>query len=82
MKTSKAVRNLDELGRLVLPEDIRSFMQWYPGSMLDVYINESDRTVVIKTHSCTCSYCNSTENLKEYKHRYVCQDCQAEISEL
>lgn len=50
MKTTGITRRIDELGRIVIPKEIRKNMHIKPGELLEIYLNDTE-TIVLKKHS-------------------------------
>lgn len=82
MENQKPVRLIDELGRLVLPIEARKVMEWGEKTPVEIWVSPTNDEIVLRRHIFACNYCGSTESLKEYQKRYICPDCQAEISKL
>lgn len=76
------VRLIDELGRIVLPAEVRKAMEWGDRTPVEIWGNATDNEIVIKRHMFSCAYCGKTENLKEYQRRHICADCQKIIAAL
>ena len=41
MKTTGITRRIDELGRIVIPKEIRKNMHLKPGELLEIFLNDS-----------------------------------------
>ncbi len=82
MEQSKTVRLIDELGRVVLPVEVRQAMDWGDKTPVEICLNAANHEVVIKRHKFTCIYCGATENLKQHRTKYICPNCQREIASL
>lgn len=82
MEQQKAVRRIDELGRIVLPAEVRAIMDWRETTAIEVRVNEQAGEVVLKTHVDACYYCGATENLKEFHRSHICPACQSAIAKL
>lgn len=50
MKTTGITRRIDELGRIVIPKEIRKNMHIKPGELLEIYLSDAE-TIVLKKHS-------------------------------
>ncbi len=50
MKTTGITRRIDELGRVVIPKEIRKNMHLKTGELLEIYLHDSE-TIVLKKHS-------------------------------
>lgn len=73
MKHTGIVRPVDDLGRFVLPVEVRKTMEIGKKDSLEVYIE--DDKIILKKYKNSCIFCDSTENLTEYKTHYICEDC-------
>ena len=50
MKATGVVRRIDELGRIVIPKEIRKNLRIHEGENIEIYINEKEN-IVLKKHS-------------------------------
>ena len=73
MKATGHVRRIDELGRVVLPVELRQSHGIADKDEVEIYV-EGDSIVLVK-HSPTCVICGSREGLVEFKGKMVCQTC-------
>ena len=70
-----AKRRIDELGRIVLPQDARAAMKLSVKDAVD--ISWEDDKIIIKKAKPTCKLCGSEENVKESLG--ICQACISKI---
>ena len=77
MKSTGIIRKIDELGRIVLPAEVRRAYSISPGS--DIEISTLDDTIILKKCETTCVFCGSGENLKMFKEKSVCGKCANDI---
>ncbi len=78
MRAFGCVRQIDKLGRLVLPSDIRRMLNIKDGSdSVEFFVD--DDCVIIKKYRPACIFCNSANNIVTYKNQSVCQSCLDEI---
>lgn len=75
-------RRMDELGRIVLPAEARSALDWKTENFLDIYCDTDTGEVCLKAHENACIHCGSTQDLLKFQNRYVCCACQKKIAEL
>ncbi len=78
MKATGIVRRIDDLGRIVLPSELRRVLQL--GDKAEVEIYTENDTVVLKKYQPTCIFCGSTANLTEYRDRNICAVCREELT--
>ena len=79
MKSTGIVRNIDELGRLVIPKEMRKKMGIGESSPVEIFV-ESDRIIVTKYQD-SCIFCGKGSALSDFKGKRVCADCIREIKE-
>ena len=77
MKATGIVRRVDELGRIVLPIELRRTLNIEIKDPMEIYI-EGEK-VVLKKHCDACVFCGSGENLKEYMGKHICSECMGKI---
>lgn len=77
-----ATRRMDELGRIVLPQEMRGTLDWNEDTLLDIYCDTDTGEVCLKEHENHCIHCGSTQDLLKFQNRYICRACQKEIAEL
>lgn len=80
MKSTGIVRKVDELGRIVLPIELRRMLDIAERDELEIYM-ENDH-IVLQKYEPTCVFCSSSRGLVSYKGKNVCQDCLRNMSRL
>lgn len=71
------VRNSDDLGRIVIPAELRRTLGIGEGDSLS--ISAEGEYVVLEKFSQACVFCGRTEDINEVKGRYVCETCIGDI---
>lgn len=79
MKSTGIIRKVDELGRIVLPIEIRRTLDIAERDELEIYM-ESDR-IILQKFEPACIFCGSSRNLIAYRRKNVCQSCVNKMSE-
>lgn len=79
MKSTGIVRKVDELGRIVLPIELRRVLDIAEKDQLEIYVDES--SIVLKKYHPSCIFCNNTKNTVDYKGKIVCNSCLNELRE-
>jgi len=77
MKSVGVVRKIDELGRIVLPKELRISLGISEGDQMEIYV-EGD-SVLLRKYEPTCIFCGDTRNVKVYKDKNVCASCMREL---
>ena len=78
MKSTGIVRNIDDLGRIVIPIEMRKKMNISNSDPVEIYV-ESDKIILTKYQQ-VCVFCASTDSLSDFKGKKICASCKAEIS--
>ena len=73
MKTPGVIRKIDDLGRIVIPQEIRRAMQLQGGDSVELCL-DGERLVLHK-YAVSCVFCGQREALHEYQGKYLCQHC-------
>jgi len=80
MKATGVVRKVDELGRIVIPSELRKTMHVGQGDSFELF-TESD-TVILKKYEPGCVFTGAMENLVEYRGRKVSKSAVREMAEM
>lgn len=78
MKSTGIVRKLDELGRVVIPKEIRNKLNIEQKDPIEIYIDGN--SIVLRKYECGCIFCNSPKDLISYKDKLICEKCLSQIS--
>lgn len=73
MKTTGVVRELDKLGRIVIPKEIRKTLEITEGTQLEFSID--DNSVIMRKCAVGCIFCGGTEELVSFENKNVCEKC-------
>lgn len=73
MKTVGIVRDIDKLGRFVIPVELRNKLGIENGDAIEIFA-EQDRIILRKYEPC-CTFCKSEEGVVEFRNRLVCKNC-------
>lgn len=73
MKSTGVVRKIDELGRIVLPIELRRVLGIGEKDPVEIYVEE-DR-IILKKYNDSCVFCGQTKDIKSYKGKNVCSKC-------
>jgi transcriptional pleiotropic regulator of transition state genes len=77
MKAAGIVRKLDDLGRLVIPKEIRSVMNINKGDSMEMI--QVNNEIVVRKYSRGCIFCGSDISVIEFKEMSICRVCKATI---
>ena len=80
MKSTGIIRRMDELGRVVIPIEIRNQFNIGQKDPIEIYVDGS--SIVLKKFEPNCIFCGNTKNLFEYQGKLICKDCSKKIGDL
>ena len=78
MRAIGCVRQIDKLGRLVLPSDIRKSLTLVNGVDSVEFFVDGD-SVIIKKYRPACVFCGAADNVVNYKSQTICESCLEEL---
>ncbi len=78
MKSTGIVRNIDELGRVVVPKELRRKLGIANTDPVEIFCEEDK--IIIKKYIPVCHFCGSSEGLVEYREKRICSTCISELS--
>ena len=80
MKSTGIVRRMDELGRVVIPIEIRNQFNIAEKDPIEIYVDGS--SIVLKKFEPNCIFCGNTKNLLTYNDKLICTNCSKKIGNL
>ena len=81
MKSTGIVRAVDELGRIVLPKELRISMDINKkGDSVEIFIE--DDKIILKKYQPACIFCANANDVVYLKGKLVCRDCIKELDSL
>ncbi len=80
MKSTGIVRRVDELGRVVIPIELRNKFGIAEKDPIEIFVDGSN--IVLKKFEPNCIFCGSTKKLSTYKDKLVCDKCLAKLANM
>ncbi len=77
MKSTGVVRKIDELGRIVLPSELRRVFGIHEGDELEISVQ--DERIILEKRQDVCLFCSAENPSVQYRGRAVCDTCAAEL---
>lgn len=77
MKTAGIVRNLDNVGRLVIPKEMRNVMGINEGDPLEIV--QINNEIVVRKYNKGCIFCGSDKDVVEFNKALVCGGCRKDL---
>ena len=79
MKSTGIVRKIDELGRIVLPIELRNSMGLSPKDTLEIFVD--DEKIILKKYQPACIFCGNADNVTFFCDKRICTDCLKKLKE-
>jgi transcriptional pleiotropic regulator of transition state genes len=73
MKSIGMVRPVDELGRVVLPKEIRTTFDINPKNSLEIF-TDGDR-IILQKYLPACIFCGNADNIVYFNGKRICTEC-------
>jgi len=78
VRRTGVARKVDQLGRVVLPAEVRRHFGITPGDLIEIAV-DSDAILLTKVEN-RCVFCSVTTSLQEFSGKLVCGDCLTRLS--
>ncbi len=73
MKSTGITRKIDELGRIVLPIELRKKLGIEQHDPIEIYVDGD--MIILKKYESECIFCGSRKALIKHKGKHVCESC-------
>ena len=80
MKSTGVIRRVDELGRVVIPIELRTQFGISEKDPMEIYVEGS--SIILKKYEPNCIFCSNTQNLLSYNEKLICKECAKKIGVL
>ena len=80
MKSTGIIRRVDELGRVVLPIELRNKFGITEKDPMEIYVDGN--SIILKKYEPNCIFCGSSKKLVDFEDKVICQKCADKISKL
>ena len=80
MKSTGIVRKVDELGRIVLPIEMRRTLDIGEKDSLEIYVEGS--SIILKKYKPSCAFCDGGRDISVFRGRNICARCIKELKSL
>ncbi len=77
MKSTGIVRKVDELGRIVLPIELRRTLDINIKDPLEIFVDGNQ--VILQKYEPACIFCNNASNVFVFKGKNICKNCIKEM---
>lgn len=77
MKSTGIVRRVDELGRIVIPIELRRTLDIEIKDALEIYVDKDQ--IILKKYEPACIFCGNAREVVNYKGKNICKECLQEL---
>lgn len=80
MKSTGIVRKMDELGRIVLPMEIRNTFDIKTKDPLEIFVEED--CIILRKYQPACVFCGDTRDNVSFGEKRVCKSCIEKLNQV
>ena len=79
MRATGIVRKIDQLGRIVIPKELRRTFTINEGDALEIYVDAE--TIILKKYTPDCIFCGEAKDVTDHKGKNICKSCRKDLRE-
>ena len=79
MKSTGVVRRIDELGRIVLPIEIRKNLNIENRDTVEIFVEEDK--IILKKYEPACIFCGNADDVIMFNGKLICRECIEKIKD-
>lgn len=79
MKSTGIVRKVDELGRIVLPIELRRTLGIEEKNRIEIFVD--GESIILRKYQPACIFCDNAKDIINYKGKNICPDCIRAMNE-
>lgn len=79
MKSTGIVRKVDELGRIVLPIELRRTLSIEEKDRIEIFVD--GESIILRKYQPACIFCDNAKDIINYKGKNICPDCIRAMNE-
>lgn len=79
MKATGIVRRIDELGRVVLPIELRRTMHLEVRDPVEIFME--GESIVLRKYEASCLFCGGGHQLTTFRGKQICGECLRQLKE-
>ena len=80
IKSTGILRKVDELGRIVLPKELRNTLDIKEKDSLEIYVDGDQ--IILKKYAPACIFCSNAGDIVTFKGKNVCKECLERMKDL
>lgn len=78
VKSTGIVRKVDELGRVVIPIELRRTLDIAEKDPLEIYVDGEQ--IILKKYAPACIFCGQAKDITTYRGKNICPNCMEDLS--
>ena len=79
MKSTGIVRKVDELGRIVLPIELRRTLGIEEKDRIEIFVD--GESIILRKYQPACIFCDNAKDIINYKGKNICPHCIRAMNE-
>jgi transcriptional pleiotropic regulator of transition state genes len=79
MKSTGVVRRVDELGRIVIPIELRRTLDIAEKDALEIYVD--GELIILKKYQPACIFCDDARDVVNYRGKNICKSCLEQLKQ-
>lgn len=80
MKGTGIIRRVDDLGRIVIPSELRNKFGIGESDPIEIFVDGNN--IILKKDEPNCIFCGSFKRLIKYEEKQICSNCLKKLSEI
>jgi transcriptional pleiotropic regulator of transition state genes len=80
VKSTGIVRKVDELGRVVIPIELRRTLNIAEKDALEIYVD--GESIILKKYEPACVFCGDAKDVKHFEGKNICPSCIDKLSQM
>ena len=80
MKSTGVIRRVDELGRVVIPIELRTQFGISEKDPMEIYVEGN--SIILKKYQPNCIFCGGSKKLLDFEGKLICKKCASNISKI
>ena len=77
MKSTGIVRRVDEVGRIVLPMEIRKSLNIDTRDPVEIFVDSNQ--IILRKYEPACIFCGNASDVITYRGKNICRECLEEM---
>ena len=80
MKATGIVRKLDQLGRIVIPKELRNTFDLSEGDPIEIFVENQD--IILRKYQPACIFCNDATDVRQFEGKNICSSCLEKLKNM